>query len=297
MSEIMDLSKKQNVNKNLIYAKKEILEHSDDEEYIDNIFEDFFKKEKDKHCLLELILLINKTCNKSRSFKYGYLIDIYYSHEMNLCETVKNEFTRTLGFKYINAEYSDYPLCLEFFCEKFLDSILFKDADEVLEDVLHEHFDSFEEFKESTPNKFLIDLVALKDIDLADYLKIHVDYLKGVNNYLEIIRINWPNYDITSEEEMFNKMLMKTSRYYDKNYLNCSFSNVEILVYLANKNHVLGLFDKYYRFEDENIYEIARECNLSDVPKTKDDLDIIENMDRIMKKTLHLKADIVKLGD
>lgn len=297
MSEIMDLSKKQNVNKNLIYAKREILEHSDDEEYIDNIFEDFFKKEKDKHCLLELVLLINKTCNKSRSLKYEYLIDLYYSHEMSLCEGVKNEFTRTLGFKYIYGEYGGYPLCLEFFCNKFLDNILFKDADEDLEEILHKNFDSYEDFESSKPNRFIIELVEAKDIDLAYFLKMHIGYINGINNYLQIIKTNWPNYDITSEEEMFNKMLAKVNRYYDKNYLSCSFSNVEILVYLANKNHVLGLFDKYYRFEDENIYEIARECNLSDVPKTKDDLYIIENMDRIMKKTLHLKADIVKLGD
>jgi hypothetical protein len=66
---------------------------------------------------------------------------------------------------------------------------------------------------------------------------------------------------------------------------------------VANKNHILDLFDKYYKFDDENIYEIVSECDLNNVKKTKDDRDIIENMDRIMKKTLHLKADITKLGD
>lgn len=296
MSEIIDLSKKQNVNKSLIYAKKEILEHSDDEAYIDAVFKDYFKNEKDKHCLLELSLLINNVSNED-SLKYEYLIDLYYSHEMSLCERLKNEFTRTLGFKYIYDEYGSYPLCLEFFCNKFLDNILFKDADEDLEEILHKNFDSYEDFESSKPNKFIIDLVNNKDIDLANFLKMHIGYINGVNTYLQIIKTNWPSYDMMSEEELFYKMLAKVNRYYDKNYCSCSFSNVEILVYLANKNHILDLFDKYYKFDDENIYEIVSECDLNNVKKTKDDRDIIENMDRIMKKTLHLKADITKLGD
>lgn len=296
MSEIIDLSKKQNVNKSLIYAKKEILEHSDDEAYIDAVFKDYFKNEKDKHCLLELSLLINNVSNED-SLKYEYLIDLYYSHEMSLCERLKNEFTRTLGFKYIYDEYGSYPLCLEFFCNKFLDNILFKDADEDLEEILHKNFDSYDDFESSKPNKFIIDLVNNKDIDLANFLKMHIGYINGVNTYLQIIKTNWPSYDMMSEEELFYKMLAKVNRYYDKNYCSCSFSNVEILVYLANKNHILDLFDKYYKFDDENIYEIVSECDLNNVKKTKDDRDIIENMDRIMKKTLHLKADIEKLGD
>ena len=296
MSEIIDLSKKQNVNKSLIYAKKEILEHSDDEAYIDAVFKDYFKNEKDKHCLLELSLLINNVSNEE-SLKYQYLIDLYYSHEMSLCERLKNEFTRTLGFKYIYDEYCSYPLCLEFFCNKFLDNILFKDTDEDLEEILHKNFDSYEDFESSKPNKFIIDLVNNKDIDLANFLKMHIGYINGVNTYLQIIKTNWPSYDMMSEEELFYKMLAKVNRYYDKNYSSCSFSNVEILVYLANKNHILDLFDKYYKFDDENIYEIVSECDLNNVKKTKDDRDIIENMDRIMKKTLHLKADITKLGD
>lgn len=296
MSEIIDLSKKQNVNKSLIYAKKEILEHSDDEAYIDAVFKDYFKNEKDKHCLLELSLLINNVSNED-SLKYQYLIDLYYSHEMSLCERLKNEFTKTLGFKYIYDEYGSYPLCLEFFCNKFLDNILFKDADEDLEEILHKNFDSYDDFESSKPNKFIIDLVNNKDIDLANFLKMHIGYINGVNTYLQIIKTNWPSYDMMSEEELFYKMLAKVNRYYDKNYCSCSFSNVEILVYLANKNHILDLFDKYYKFDDENIYEIVSECDLNNVKKTKDDRDIIENMDRIMKKTLHLKADIEKLGD
>ena len=296
MSEIIDLFKKQNVNKSLIYAKKEILEHSDDEAYIDAVFKDYFKNEKDKHCLLELALLINNVSNED-SLKYEYLIDLYYSHEMSLCERLKNEFTRTLGFKYIYDEYGSYPLCLEFFCNKFLDNILFKDADEELEEILHKNFDSYDDFESSKPNKFIIDLVNVKDIDLANFLKMHIGYINGVNTYLQIIKTNWPSYDMMSEEELFYKMLAKVNRYYDKNYCSCSFSNVEILVYLANKNHILDLFDKYYKFDDENIYEIVSECDLNNVKKTKDDCDIIENMDRIMKKTLHLKADITKLGD
>ena len=190
MSEIIDLSKKQNVNKSLIYAKKEILEHSDDEAYIDAVFKDYFKNEKDKHCLLELALLINNVSNED-SLKYEYLIDLYYSHEMSLCERLKNEFTRTLGFKYIYDEYGSYPLCLEFFCNKFLDNILFKDADEDLEEILHKNFDSYEDFESAKPNKFIIDLVNVKDIDLANFLKMHIGYINGVNTYLQIIKTKY----------------------------------------------------------------------------------------------------------
>ncbi len=134
--------------------------------------------------------------NEERSFLSYYfkrMGEAFYKIEMNFINNYKEDNDIVdYSFIFIKFKYKDNYVLMDFFAKKFINEIFFKIN--FLEDLVHEYFNDYEEFKSYGVNNFLIYIIEKYDFVLADYVKCNVILLDSVKEKLESIEQNFNTY-------------------------------------------------------------------------------------------------------
>ena len=228
--------------------------------------------------------------------------DCIFSVEYTLTEKKRLKEDKKVGFGYIIYEYGDSKRCMDFFTKKYINELLVTDPEYDLEERMHDSFDTFDEFLDSNPNKYIIDIAKTKDPDLGNYLSYDISRISCLDNELERIKNNWKDYYEFKESIVFNKMKNKFRNYFEAHRDECTLCETEIVVYLAMKHDVLEKMSEYYKFDDpeETLITLAEDNDIGE-RLMKDrfismgDINVIKGMDDILVKGLNKINKVQKL--
>ncbi len=207
-----------------------------------------------------------------------------------------------LGFGYIIHEYGESKRCMDFFTKKYMDELLVNDSEYDLEERMHDSFNTFEEFQENNPNKYIIDIVNTKDTDFGNYLSYDISRIKCLDSEFDRIKNNWKDYYIFKESIVFNKIKNNLNNYFEAHKYECSLYKTDIIVYLAMKHDILEKMSEYYKFEDpeETLVTLSKDNDVEERLMTDrfismGDLNVIKGMDDILVKGLNKINKVQKL--
>lgn len=222
--------------------------------------------------------------------------DCIFSVEYNLAKKCG------IGFGYIIHEYGKSKICMDFFTKKYMNELLINDSDYDLEERMHDSYDTFDDFLDSNPNKYIIDLVNKKDLNFGNYLSYDINRLDCLDSEFERIKNNWKDYYKFRDSIVFNKIKNKLNNYFEVHRDECTLYKTDIIVYLAMKHGVLEKMSEYFKFADpdETLITLAKENDieerlLTDKFLSMGDLNVIKGMDNILVKGLAKINKVQKL--
>lgn len=180
------------------------------------------------------------------------IIDAIYAFEMEHAQRLCKKLDRSLGFMYFSENYNHYEKSLAFFSDRMVNDILnFK---ENVEGLIHNSYKSFKEYKSDSPRAFLINVISKYDKDLASFLKVNMGVVDSLDNFIEIIGINWESYE--SDRVEYDKLISKLDKFYNEHELLLNFPRIDAYIYLFKKNGMINDFKKYYVMEDTTDEEM-----------------------------------------
>ena len=231
------------------------------------------------------LIKYDETENEIERYRYKFVVDSIYGFERENAEEACKSLDNSLGFAYFSEYYKSNKRCLNFFCFRLIDEILiFK---ENVEGLIHEQYSSSFEFLNSNPKCFLISIISKYDDDLASYIKVNIADMKIIDNYIDMLKLNWREYE--EERNECVSLISKLDDYYDKNGIKCKCSIIDIYIYLFTRNGMIPELKKYYKMEDttdEEFDELIRESDIYSISKSIDDIRMIAEMDKIFKENI-----------
>ena len=107
-----------------------------------------------------------------------------------------------LGFIYIiSDELGKSEIITRYFAKCYLNEIFYCHDDLTLEDLIHEHFSTYENLKKIGIKKYILNYVAIKDKYLAEYLLNNLYLIKKLEKSIVYIGLNWDNYIKRKKEQ------------------------------------------------------------------------------------------------
>lgn len=243
----------------------------------------------------------NKRMNKDTTM-LEIEIDYIFSVEYSLTEKKKSKEDKKVGFGCIIYEYGDSKRCMDFFTKRYMNELLVNDSEYDLEERMHDNFDTFDEFLDSNPNKYIIDIAKQKDEELGNYLSLDISRIKCLDSEFERIKNNWEDYYEFKESIVFNKIKTKLNNYFEAHIDECALHKTDIIVYLAMKHDVLEKMSEYYEFDDpeETLITLSKDNDINE-RLMKDrfismgDINVIKGMDDILVNGLNKINKVQKL--
>lgn len=221
------------------------------------------------------------------------IIDAIYAFEMEHAQRLCKKLDRSLGFMYFSENYNHYEKSLAFFSDRMVNDILnFK---ENVEGLIHNSYKSFKEYKSDSPRAFLINVISKYDKDLASFLKVNMGVVDSLDNFIEIIGINWESYE--SDRVEYDKLISKLDKFYNEHELLLNFPRIDAYIYLFKKNGMINDFKKYYVMEDttdEEMEDIIEDSDIFSNELSIRDIKLIAEMDRIIKENNNKKIKRLK---
>ena len=98
---------------------------------------------------------------------------------------------------------------MDYFAKRFIEEIFVVDEKCILEYLIHDNFNSYNELKEYGINKFLINYIEKYDMFLADYIRCNVSLLDDIK-LLNDIEQNFDSY-VKKEESNLVKFEINVS--------------------------------------------------------------------------------------
>lgn len=222
------------------------------------------------------------------------IIDAIYAFEMEHAEKVCKKLDRSLGFAYFTDNYTHYEKSLSFFSERMINDILnFKENTEGL---IHDSYKSFKDFKSDSPRAFLINIVSKYDRDLATFLKVNVDVINTIDNFIGMVGLNWEFYEL--DKASCTNLISKLDKFYDEHETLFNCPRVDAYIYLFEKNGMINDFKKYYVMEDttdEEMDEIIKNNNIFERNLSIRDIKLIAEMDKIIKENNNKRIKRLKI--
>ena len=162
-----------------------------------------------KEILINVITLLKE--NK-HDLNYTYLNEFLNARYLTEIRAIKNykknypEFSDIVGtgFVLIKKNYRGNYLILDYFAKKIIEKIFSNGNKCILEDLIHNNFNSYNELKEYGINKFLINYIENYDMYLADYIRCNVSLLDDVKLKLNDIEQNFENFIKKEESNLVN---------------------------------------------------------------------------------------------
>ena len=227
-------------------------------------------------------------------FRYKLVIDEIYAFEIERAEKACKKLDRSMGFAYFLENYNNHERCLNFFSSRMADDILnFK---EDAENLIHEKFKTYHDYVSSNPRTFLIDIISKYDKDLSRFLKVNIEFVDSIDNFMDLIRLNWSGYE--ADKADCKDLIAKLDAYYDKNGSKCKCSRVDLYIYLFKNNDMIEDFKKYYIMEDttdDEFNEMIENSDIYDKQLTMKDIKMIAEMDKIFKENINKKGKRLKI--
>ena len=133
------------------------------------------------------------------SFHHKRLLDAFYNSVKLNIENFKKDYPDynnvvQKGFIIIHNNHKSSYIIMDYFAKKFIEEIFVIDRNNILEDLIHDNFISFNKLKEYGINKFLINYIEKYDMCLADYIRCNVSLLDDIKLKLNDIDQNFNSY-------------------------------------------------------------------------------------------------------
>ncbi len=232
--------------------------------------------------------------NEEPSSSGKIIIDAIYAFEMEHAQIACKKLDRSLGFIYFSENYNHYEKSLAFFSDRMVGDILnFK---ENVEGLIHDSYNTFQEYKSDSPRAFLVDVISKYDKDLASFLTVNMAVIDSLDKYINAIGLNWESYEEDRNE--CARLISKLDKFYDEHSAVMNCPRVDIYVYLFKKNGMISDFKKYYDMEDTSDEEKDEIIENSDIFQNElsiVSINLIAEMDRIIKKNNSTRIKRLKI--
>ena len=231
--------------------------------------------------------------NDMERFRYKLVIDEIYNFEKERAEKACKKLDRSMGFAYFLENYNNHERCLNYFSSRMADDILnFK---EDAEGLIHDTYKSYHEYVSDSPRAFLIDIISDYDKDLSRFLKINVGCVDSIDNFMDLIRLNWSGYE--ADKADCKDLIKKLDTYYEKNSSKCKCPRMDLYIYLFKNNDIIDEFKKYYVMEDttdDEMNELIENSDIYENQLTMKDIKLIAAMDKIIKENINKRGKRLK---
>lgn len=252
---------------------------------------------------LELIFImadiLKRDIENPLALKYNFLKNAFITSEKIQTKIVisneedlfwKKEFG--LGFGIMQYEYySNSSIIMNEIALDLVEDIFYKEKDITLEEIIHNRFKTLEEFNKVGIRKFMLSYIRMYDINLADYLEVHIDLLKGMERNIKVIvsRFNIYNKRLEIRKDL---IFSSESRKILDKYKDAT-SLTEYLLYI-DKQQIKGLptfvFNIYEEYDVSSDYTTINLNNITDYK-------IIKELTNLAKEVYLGKENITNIKD
>lgn len=259
------------------FVKFIINKFKEDENLITVAADTYIESQDNEQNYIELLIIM---CNlvkdkKDKNYKkYKFLLEANYSAKRLQIELGKLKIDKEasdnlgMGFLIIYDSFNSSQIILDYYAKEIIKDI-FKEYDIVLEDYLHQRFNTFEKIEKIGIKKYILDFIAVYDEMLSSYLSSHIYLLEDISKQLNEIKNNWNKYIEIKERTKCNEILNKVHEYMEYEAVDYYSLNETTLLYLVATN--LGIEKtllKYDSISEEHYQGIMEEARfLLDVSK------------------------------
>ena len=255
--------------------------------FVNKIVKDFCEKSQDLFEQIEVRLAL---CSIAKSQDYdlyqeNFLIveALYGVMKYEVDNAVLDDPSLGEGFKLITYSFDFSELALNYFAKNFVEEIFSKYIK--LDDFLHQHYNTYQEFEKSGVKSFIIKVLSRYDDELAAYVTQHIDVLDELIKKFERIKRNWNWYIENLKDKKYN---MICDIVYNKLYESKSshlVSGLELLFHFAEKYNFVDEIIEYRGFTREEYEEIIKESTLD-----TNDMDF-----ELLKTYYDIQKEVVKI--
>ena len=205
------------VRNNYNFVRFLIDKFSFDKYFISVISYEYFRNNLIDEKYKELLIIVNDLLDgfdSFCSFNNKKLLDAFYTSAKRNIENFNNEYPNynnvvQKGFIIIHNNHKSSYIIMDYFAKRFIEEIFVVDEKCILEYLIHDNFNSYNELKEYGINKFLINYIEKYDMFLADYIRCNVSLLDDIK-LLNDIEQNFDSY-VKKEESNLVKFEINVS--------------------------------------------------------------------------------------
>lgn len=228
-------------------------EFKNDLNFIMKITSDFMNKNSNQLINLELTVILMKFIQASKDkedykdflIEFYMKLDVLYIAKRALFEAVNTKYPKyemQMGFFYLFDEYNSSQILMRYFSEKYLDEI-FENIN--LEEFLHDNFKNVEDLKRNNIKDYLINFIANYDSDLSGYLMVNLDLLDNLITKVNMIIINWDNYEKNRIDNLYENILNDVESYFENKVIDGLIVMEEILYLVASEFNIKDEIQKH----------------------------------------------------
>lgn len=200
------------VKSNYNFVKFLIEKFSFDKSFIGVISYLYFQNNLIDEKYKELLIIVNdllKDFDSFCSFHHKRILGAFYNSAKVNIENFKNSYPDCndivqKGFIIIHNNHKSSYVIIDYFAKRFIEEIFIINEKCILEDLIHNNFNSFNKLKEYGINKFLINYIEKYDMCLADYIRCNVSLLDDIKLNLIYIEENFDNYIKKEKSNLVN---------------------------------------------------------------------------------------------
>ncbi len=279
------------------FIKFLIEKFKDDEDFILQLSEKFLKNSEnaDDIAFVEIYVLFSRYLHGEKNFRFKFFLRSFYelhmeSFQLEIFNESDEEIAQRMGkgFWLVQYYFIESDIIRRFFAETMILDF-FNDVIS-LEKVLHNTFNSVQDFNKVGNKQFLVSLIASYDEMLSGYVEAHIDiidyWLKRVDYYLT----RWDSYVNKNEEDTINMIFSCISEFCQNLEYEIDIFEFEIIKYIATEFNLDELFRKYDPIYDrlyEDIGEFNLIMNFNDLIKLKI---LKDDIRRILKDNHQLES-------
>lgn len=244
------------VKTNYNFIKYYINKFSNNLDAIDKAAKYFLENSQNEYINFELCILMKELTYQDDRLCWEYGIRVESISLIDDCtlsiitDDIKDENSKSvfgLGFMHIQDVYNESEIITDYYARRMLYN-LFENNRKSIERELHLEYGTFEDFKKSGINKFIIDYVLRYDINLASYIQLKPELISSLNNVIESMSYRWYVYRKRLDGFKNHQILRVYDEYMKELDLDCIDYYYELLVYLVKK---LDIPEEIFDFEDD----------------------------------------------
>ena len=204
-----------NVKTDYRFVKFIINKFKEDENLITVVADTYIENQDNEQNYIELLIImcnLIKDKNSKNYKKYKFLLEVNHKSKRLQIELGKLKMNTEaadnlgMGFLIIYDSFNSSQIILDYYAKAIIEDI-FEEYDIVLEDYLHQRFNTFEKIEKIGIKKYILDFIAVYDEMLSSYLSSHIYLLEDISKQLDKIKNNWNKYIETKERKKYNEII------------------------------------------------------------------------------------------
>lgn len=258
-----------NVKTDYRFVKFIINKFKEDENLITVAADTHIENQDNEQNYIELLIImcnLIKDKNSKNYKKYKFLLEVNHKSKRLQIELGKLKMNTEvavnlgMGFLIIYDSFNSSQIILDYYAKAIIEDI-FEEYDIVLEDYLHQRFNTFEKIEKIGIKKYLLDFIAVYDEMLSSYLSSHIYLLEGISKQLDKIKNNWNKYIETKERKKYNEIINKVHEYMEYEAVDYySLGEITLLYLVATNLGIEKTLLKYDSISEEHYQGIMEEA-------------------------------------